>query len=141
MTSDQQAELRAAVRANVACAGALSARDVDEIARIMSIGRTRGNDREIGYGTILEVIGLAAGNELIDFIKSNPDLRNVVPLLEQGRLRIGSAMVQASLQSFVAAGAVSQENADQLCALGLQPDLLDRVQVIEALFNPDGTEK
>lgn len=141
MTPDQQAELRAAVRENAACAAALAARDCDEIARIMSVGRTCGNDREIGYGTILEVIGLAAGNQLIDFIKSNDDLRNVVPLLEQGRLRIGSLMVQTTLKSFVAAGAVNQANADHLCALGLQPDRLDRAHVIEALFNPDGTEK
>lgn len=141
MTPDQQATLRAATRADPACGGPLAAKDCAALAQILSAGRTRPSATEIGYGTILEVIGIAAGNQLIDHIKGNPDLRHVVPLLEQGRLRIGSPVAQAAVQSFVAAGAVIQADADMLCALGREPAPLTAVEVAEALFHPDGTEK
>lgn len=141
MLPNQQAALRATARANPECAAPLAAKDCAALALILSAGRTRSSATEIGYGTILEVIGIAAGNQLIDFIKGNPDLRHVVPLLEQGRLRIGSPVTQAAVQSFVAAGAVSQGNADKLCALGCEPDQLTLQDVAEALFHPDGSEK
>lgn len=141
MSPEQQAELRLVVHSRADCAEALGARDCQALAELLSAGRTCGNDREIGYGTILEVIGVAAGNQLIDFIQAQPDMRHVRPLLEQGRLRIGSQLVQQSLQSFVGAGAVTQANADALCALGLQPDPLTARQVAEALYHDDGSEK
>ncbi|WP_306393358.1 hypothetical protein [Telluria beijingensis] len=141
MTPEQQAEIRQLARSRPDCAEVLAARDCQALADLLSAGRTCGNDREVGYGTILEVIGVAAGNGLIDFIQDQPDMRHVRPLLEQGRLRIGSTLVQSSLQAFVVAGAVTQANADALCALGLQPDPLTTQQVAEALFHPDGSEK
>lgn len=141
MTPEQQAALRQAARSRADCASALAARDCLALAELLSAGRTCGNDREVGYGTIIEAIGIAAGNQLIDFIQAQPDMRHVRPLLEQGRLRIGSALVQASLQAFVGAGAVTRENADALCAVGLQPDPFTARQVAEALFHEDGSEK
>lgn len=141
MTPEQQDHLRAAARANPACSAPLAAKDCAALALILSVDRTRPSATEIGYGTILEVIGIAAGNQLIDFIKGNPDLRHVVPLLEQGRLRIGSPVTQAAVQSFVAADAVSQADADKLCALGCEPDPLTPQDVALALFHPDGSEK
>jgi len=141
MSPDQKAELRQEAHLRADCAAALAARDCAALAELLSAGRTCGNDREVGYGTIIETIGVAAGNQLIDFIQAQPDMRHVRPLLEQGRLRIGSQLVQQSLQSFVGAGAVTQANADALCALGLQSDPLTAQQVGEALFHPDGSEK
>lgn len=141
MTSEQQAEIRHAAHSRPDCAEALAARDCHTLAALLSVGRTCGNDLVVGYGTILEVIGVAAGNKLIDFIQAQPDMRHVRPMLEQGRLRIGSTLVQASLQAFVGAGAVTQADADALCALGLQPDPLTAQQVAEALFHSDGSEK
>jgi len=141
MAPEQQEHLRATARANPACAAPLAAKDCAALALILSAGRTRPSATEIGYGSILEAIGIAAGNQLIDFIKGNPDLRHVVPLLEQGRLRIGSPVTQAAVQSFVAAGAVSQANADTLCALGREPAPLTLLEVADALYNPDGSEK
>lgn len=140
MTPKQQAELRQAAHSRGDCAEALATRDCDALAGLLSADRTCGNDREIGYGTILEVIGITAGNQLIDFIQGQPDLRHVKPLLEQGRLRIGSAMVQQSLKAFVGP-AITQADADMLCALGQQPDPLTAQQVAEALFHHDGSEK
>jgi len=141
MTPEQQVQLRAAARANPACNKALAAKDCAALAALLSVDRTRPSATEIGYGTILEAIGIAAGNQLIDFIKGSPDLRHVVPLLEQGRLRIGSPVARAAVQSFVGAGTVSQADADVLCALGCEPDALTAQDVATALFHPDGTEK
>jgi hypothetical protein len=141
MTPDQQAALRAQAHADDACAQALVDRDLDELARILSIGRTRPSAFEIGNGTVLEVIGIAAGNKLLDHIQADADLRYVTPLLEQGRLTIGAQVAQAALQSYVALGVLSQENADVLCALGREADLLTPQDVAEALYNPNGTQK
>ena len=141
MNAERQAALRAAARANPACAAPLAARDCATLADLLSVDRTKANALEIGYGTILEVLGIGEGNRLIDYIKSNDDLRYVVPLLDQGRLRIGSGVVQAALQSFVGAGAITQVNADRMCAIGLEPDPPTPQEIAEALFNPDGSEK
>ena len=142
MTPEQQAELRAQARGNPACAQALANRDIDELARIMSIGRTRPSAREIGNGTILEVLGVQAGNKLLDHIAAADELRHVRPLLEQGRLMIGAALVQGALQSYVRLpDVITQADADKLCALGLDPDPLGPLLVAEALYNPDGTQK
>lgn len=142
MTPDQQVALRAQARADDACAQALRDRDLVELATVLSIGRTRQSAREIGNGTVLEVIGIAAGNKLLDHIQSDADLRYVTPLLDQGRLKIGAQVVQAALQSYVGLGDVlSQQDADTLCALGLEADPLTPQDVADALYNPDGTQK
>jgi len=72
---------------------------------------------EIGVGTILEAIGLAAGNGLLDVLYATPDFRHVKPLLEQGRLRLDSALVRGTLDGMVTAGALTQANADKLKAV------------------------
>lgn len=141
MTPEEQVEIRQAAQSRPDFADAIAARDCETLAVLLSEGRKVDSGMEIGNGMILETIGIDAGNKLIDFIKSNDDLRYVLPLLEQGRLRIGSKLVQGSLQAFVSAGAVTQANADALCALGMQPDPLTAHQVAEALFHTDGSEK
>ena len=142
MTEEQQAALRAQAHSDGACAAALAARDIDELARILSIGRTRPTAREIGNGTILEVLGVDAGNTLLDHIAAADELRHVRPLLDQGRLMIGAALVQGTLQSYVQLpDVISQADADKLCALGIEPDPLTPQDVAEALYNPDGTPK
>lgn len=140
MTPVQQAELRQVAHERPDCAAALAAKDCEALAVLLSAGRTCGNEREVGYGTIIETIGIESGNQLIDFLKAAEPMRHVVPLLDQGRLRIGSPLVQSTLQSFVG-GPIDQAEADALCALGLQPDPLTARQVAEALFHEDGSEK
>lgn len=140
MTPVQQAELRQAAHDRPDCAAALAAKDCEALAALLSDGRTCGNEREVGYGTIIETIGLEAGNQLIDFLKASEAMRHVMPLLDQGRLRIGAALAQSTLRS-LAGGPIDQADADALCALGLQPDPLTARQVAEALFHEDGSEK
>lgn len=140
MTPEQQAELRAAAHANPACADAIASRDLDALARALSAGRTRPSALEIGNGTILELLGIDAGNRLLEHIRNAPDLRYVAPLLEQGRLKIGAPTVQAALRAF-SADVLTPDDCERLCAAGCQPDPLTPQGVAAALYNPDGSLK
>lgn len=77
---------------------------------------------EAGNGTILETIGLAAGNTLLDVLGSSPDFRHVKPLLEQGRLRLDSTLVRETLDALVQAGVLTAGNAAALKAKAEQPN-------------------
>lgn len=112
-------------------------RDESLIAAALNATRTRANKREIGNGTILEVLGLAAGNALLDVINTVPDFRHVKPLVEQGRLMVGSALVQATVQSLVPA-VLTQPQADALCALGVEPDPVDIIELRRAMWSDQG---
>lgn len=142
MTPEQQAALRIQAHSDPACEVPLASRDIESLARILSAGRTRPSAREIGNGTILEVLGVEAGNKLLDHIATADELRHVRPLLEQGRLMIGASLVQGALQAYVRLpDVISQGDANKLCALGMESDPLNPLVVAEALYNPDGTEK
>lgn len=116
----------------------LASRDFDAIAAFVSAGRTKPSTREIGNGTILEVLGLETGNALLDVVNTAQDFRYVKPLVEQGRLTVGSALVQATVQSLVPMGVLTQTQADALCALGFDPDPVTAQQVNQALVSDDG---
>ena len=111
----------------------IDSRDFDAIAAAVSIGRTKPSTREIGNGTILEVLGLTVGNALLDVVNTVPDFRHVKPLVEQGRLTVGSALVQATVQSLVPMGVLKQSEADALCALGFDTDPVTAQQVSDAM--------
>ena len=104
-----------------------------EIAALVSIGRTRPSIREIGNGTILEVLGLAAGNAMLDAINTIPDFRHVKPLVEQGRLTIGSPLVAASLGAFVQGNVITQADADKLLAIAVEPAPVSVGEVVKAM--------
>ena len=111
----------------------LASRDFEAIAVAVSAGRTKPNSKEIGNGTILEVLGLTTGNALLDVVNTVPDFRYVKPLVEQGRLTVGSGLVQATVQSLVPIGVLTQAQADALCALGFDPDPVTAQQVSDEL--------
>jgi hypothetical protein len=113
-------------------AALVAARDDGAIAAALSVGRKKPNAREIGNGTILETIGLAAGNALLDVINTVPDFRHVKPLVEQGRLVIGAPLVQATVHSLVPS-VLTQPQADALCALGFDDDPISVNAVSDAL--------
>jgi hypothetical protein len=133
--------LREDILTNPACAAAVAEKDCEAIAAVMSAGRKRGNAREIGNGTILEVLGLATGNALLDAINATPDFRYVKMLLDQGRLKIGSQLVQDALDGFVNAELLTVAQGAALQALGLEDYPYTPQEVAEALFNPDGSLK
>lgn len=116
----------------------VASRDETAIAAALSIGRKRRNTREIGNGTILEVLGLVAGNALLDVINTVGDFRYVKPLVEQGRLQIGSPLVQATVQSLVGT-VLTQAQADALCALGWDAGApVTAHEVRQVLYDFDG---
>lgn len=110
----------------------IAAREHGQIAAIVSAGRTRPSTREIGNGTILEVLGLAAGNALLDVINNAPDFRHVKPLVEQGRLIVGSSLVGMALAGIVEQGAIKQADADKLLAIATEPAPVSVQEVIAA---------
>ena len=103
------------------------------IAATLSNGRTKFVPTEIGNGTILETIGLAAGNALLDVLNTAPDFRHVKPLIEQGRLRLDSPLVIGTLASLVAGGVLTQEQADALIARAKAPDSVTPQEVSDAI--------
>lgn len=111
----------------------IAAKEHGEIARIVSIGRTKPSTREVGNGTILEVLGLTAGNAVLDAINTIPDFRHVRPLIEQGRLVVGSPLVAASLGAFVAGNVITQADADKLLAIAVEPAPVSVGEVIKAM--------
>jgi len=116
----------------------LNTRDAKAIAAQLSAGRTRLEPTEVGNGAVLETIGLAAGNALLDVINNTPDFRHVKPLLEQGRLRIDSPLVRATLDSLVPAVLTAQAAA-ALKALADRPDPVTEYQVRRVVWNDNGS--
>lgn len=91
--------------------------DYQAIAEIVSLGRVAQTDAEIGNGSIIGAIGIAAGNRLLDVIHSTPDFRHIKVLLDSGRLISSSPLVVGVIQSMVPA-VLSQAEADALKSLG-----------------------
>ena len=117
----------------------IASRDFEAIATAVSAGRTKPNAKEIGNGTILEVLGLTTGNALLDVVNNVSDFRYVKPLVEQGRLVASAPLVQATVQSLVPMGVLTQLEADALCAQGFDLDPVTAAQVNQALVSDDGT--
>lgn len=112
-------------------------RDTEAIAAALSLGRVRLVPTEIGAGSVLETIGLSTGNALLDAVAAAPDYRHVKPLLEQGRLRIDSPLVRATLDGLVPA-VLTQAQADALKALAEVADPMDELTVRRACWSDDG---
>lgn len=108
----------------------------DEIAAVLSVGRTRVVRTEIGKGAIIEAIGLTAGNALLDVIDSDPAYRHIKQLVENGWFNIGSALARDSLDTLVPA-TLTQVQADALKALADVPDPITPLQVARALEQGD----
>ena len=134
MTPD---EIRAAISADPALQALVP--DTQAIADALSVGRTRYVETQIGVGTIIEVLGLATANTVLDVIYSAPDYRHVKSLLDQGRLRLDSAFVRDALQSMVPA-LLTQEQRDALVARAAVSDPVNEYNVRIAIhYNADGT--
>ena len=114
----------------------IASRDYDAMAAAVNVGRTRPNAQEIGNGAVLEVLGLDQGNAFLDMISTAGPFRHVKSLLEQGRLRISSALVHATLQSMVPA-VLSAEQVSAFLALGVDADPVSGSRIANAL---DGGE-
>lgn len=133
MTHD---EIRAAIAADPALQALVP--DTQAIAAALSVGRTRYEKTEIGVGTIIEVLGLATANPVLDAIYASPDYRHVKPLLDQGRLRLDSEFVRGALQAMVPA-LLTQAQRDALVARAEVSDPVGEYEVRCAIYADDGS--
>ena len=134
MTAD---EIRAAIAADPALQALVP--DTQAIAAALSVGRTRYVETQIGVGSIIEVLGLAAANPVLDALYASPDYRHVKPLLDQGRLRLDVVAQAGMLQPLVTGGLLTQAQLDALVARAKEPDPVDEYAVRMALYNDDGS--
>ena len=136
MTAD---EIRAAIAADPALQALVP--DAVAIAAALSAGRTRWKHTDIGVGTIIEVVGLAAANPVLDALYASPDYRHVKPLLDQGRLRLDVVAQAEMLQPLVTGGLLTQVQLDALVTRAKEPAPVDEYQVRVAIYNDDGSLK
>ena len=136
MTAD---EIRAAIAADPALQALVP--DSQAIADALSVGRTRWKHTEIGVGTIIEVLGLAAANPVLDALYASPDYRHVKPLLDQGRLRLDVVAQAGMLQPLVTGGLLTQAQLDALIARAKEPAPVAEYDVRMAIYNDDGSLK
>lgn len=119
------------------CADALAARDCGELARILSIGRTKLVERNIGYGTVMDTLGAENGAAFLDGLTAlaatSSPVKWALKLLDRGELNIGAAATQAQLDALAAGGAMPQAVADALKGLAVLPDEITASQVQQAL--------
>ena len=136
MTAD---EIRAAIAADPALQALVP--DTQAIADALSVGRTRWKHTEIGVGTVIEVLGLAVANPVLDALYAAPDYRHVKPLLDQGRLRLDSVAQVGMLQPLVTGGLLTQAQLDALIARAKEPAPAAEYDVRMAIYNDDGSLK
>jgi hypothetical protein len=119
------------------CASALAARDCGELARILSVGRTKLVERNIGYGTVLDTLGADNGAAFLDGLTAlaatSSPVKWALKLLDRGELNIGASATQTQLDALAAGGVMPQAVADALKALALVPDVVTPQDVQAAL--------
>lgn len=130
-------EIRSAIEASPDLLALAAQGDTQAIAGALSAGRTKTVPTEVGNGTVLEVLGFATGNALLDVLYSAPDFRHVKPLLEQGRLRLDSPMAAAALGSLVPA-VLTAEHVSELLSRAKVADPVAELDVRRAIFADDG---
>ena len=136
MTAD---EIRAAIAADPALQALVP--DTQAIAAALSVGRTRWKHTEIGVGTVIEVLGLAVANPVLDALYASPDYRHIKPLLDQGRLRLDAVAQAGMLQPLVTGELLTQAQLDALVARAKEPAPVAEYDVRMAIYNDDGSLK
>ena len=119
------------------CADALARRDCGELAALLSVGRTKVVDLNIGYGTVLEVLGAESGAAFLDSLTTlaatSSPVKWALKLIDRGELNIGAAATQAQLDALATAGVMPVAVADVLKGLAVSPDEITASQVQQAL--------
>lgn len=124
------------------CAAALAARDCGALAAILSAGRTKLVERNIGYGTVLETLGAEAGAAFLDGLTAvaatSSPVKWALKLLDRGELNVGAVATQQQLDALAAGGLMPQAVAEALKALALAPDPVDELDVRKACWADNG---
>lgn len=129
--------LRDEILSRADCAAALAARDCGALAAILSVGRTKTVDKLIGYGTVLETLGAAAGATFLDGLvalsATSSPVKWALKLLDRGELNIGAPETQAQLDALATGGLMPQAVANTLKALAVVADSVSAQQVQQVL--------
>lgn len=145
LTADQQAALRVQAKSDPACADAYAVRDLDALAVLLSVGRTRHGATQIGVGTIMAVLGADRGAEFLDSVESLGATDRAVywgfDPVRRGVLDLRVPAAVASLGDLKAKLPDYALDIDRLLQIGVEPDQLSRFDVMAALFNDDGSVK
>lgn len=127
------------------CADALALRDCGALAAILSAGRTKLVERDIGYGTVLDTLGATAGAAFLDSLtalsETSSPVKWALKLLDRGELNIGAAATQQQLDMLASVGVIPVEVAEALKGLAMGPDIVTPQEVADAMFNDDGSLK
>lgn len=139
--------LRDEILARQDCADAVSARDLDAIAALMSAGRTKVQRVPIedvqahlqSSGLWWQVKGVASNPQ-------HPAYAAAVAVVDvanarYGRLDMTLPIIAQMLGGLVATGVMPQAEMDALIAMSNAPDPVSRTDVEAALFNADGSLK
>ena len=102
------------------------------IAEAFSVGRTKLVKTEIGIGTVLDVMGLAAGNAFLEFIFTNNDFRYVKEIVKEGKLDLALSSVRTHIDTLVAGGVIPTDAAENLKNLAVVEDKISSYEVASA---------
>lgn len=111
----------------------------DDLAAALSY--TVPTHREVGIGTIYEVLGATSAAAMLDAIYSSPILKYAGALLERGKLDISSNAVAQAIALLVSDDVITQQEADNLLALGIKVKQPTQPELQVALINDDGSLK
>lgn len=129
--------LREEILSRPDCADALALRDCGELARILSVGRTKVIDTNVGYGTVLEALGADAGAEFLDRLTelsaSSSPVKWALKLLDRGELNIGAETTQTQIDKLAETGVIPKVVADALKGLSVVPDPYSVQDVINSM--------
>lgn len=138
--------LRDEILARPDCAAAVSARDLDAIAALMSVGRKAIQSR---FVTARTIFGECAGGQgIYDALNAaataNSAVKMAVKFLEQDSgLDIGNPATQAMIDQLMAGAtpALTAAQGAALKALANLPQTVSRSQVEAAMYNANGSAK
>lgn len=115
----------------------IEAKEHGQISEIVSQGRTRLNTTLIGFGTIIDVLGLVDGPAVLDTLEGMranvPAIKWAWTLLEQGRLDIALDSTRQQVASLHVTGVLTAEQRDKLLALAVTLAPVSTTEVIEAM--------
>lgn len=111
----------------------LAQQDTQLIADTLSVGRTKYISTQVGKGKVLGVLGLEAGNTLLDIIDTVNDFRHVRYLVANGWLDIEDPLTRAMIDQVC-----SPEDAVKLKALAEVSDPVDEMEIRKLCWSDDG---
>lgn len=133
------------IRAEIAASNELKQLipNVAEIAKRLSVGRTKPHMRYGGAGAVMEALGPDVGAATLDALvalsATNSPIKWAFKLLDRGELDFGSPATRASIVGLRDAGTLPANVAAALLAIGETADPVSEDIVKQALFNENGT--